>query len=217
MFIGNILFFWFEFYLYKGNQSPIFDNDFQLNNITLNVRDLTIRESPQSQRSNNNKNEQKDEAKEEINNDSNNNNNNDNENNASLIEKVLKRKENAVSKILILNGPFKFVRHPYLPIVLIWEFGYLLATGYWFEYISFILFMLLELVHINSIEKTMIFWYGNEYKNYSRNKNAFIPTCCGKYFCEMSIYGYQCCYFIKDYSRLEQHALYSEIDDQDQV
>eukprot|EP01084_Bolivina_argentea_P154527 269361_1 len=99
--------------------------------------------------------------------------------------------EKVIGKKLIISGPFQFVRHPIIPIMLCWELGYGLATGAWFEFLAFVSFVSIELFHIISIEKSLLYHYGKEYYEYMKNKNAFCPWICGR-ICEMGLFNQSC-------------------------
>lgn len=74
-----------------------------------------------------------------------------------------------------------------------WECGYGLATGAWFEWLAFVAFVAVELLHIVSIEKSLLYHYGKEYYDYMKDKSAFFPCKCGKYLgMEMGLFD-QCC------------------------
>eukprot|EP01084_Bolivina_argentea_P085668 154854_1 len=95
-------------------------------------------------------------------------------------------------KLLIQSGPFGYCRHPLIPILLVWEFGYGLATGAWFEFLAFIAFVSIELIHINTIEKSLLLKYGDQYYQYMQDKNAFLPGKCSTMCCEMGVYRNAC-------------------------
>ena len=102
------------------------------------------------------------------------------------------QEEDEDNRILVETGPYKYCRHPTIIIMLFWEFGYGLGTGAWFEFLAFIAFLSVELVHIKTIEKSLLLKYGDSYYQYMQNKNAFFPGFMGKYFCEMGVYINSC-------------------------
>ena len=97
-------------------------------------------------------------------------------------------------KQLITKGPYSCCRHPIYLIWAVWEFGYLLCTGHWFEYLSFTTFIFVEALRIDIIDKSLLYKYGQEYVDYViKTPMACFPTCIGEYCCNMSLAHCMCC------------------------
>ena len=167
--LGNILFIWIEIHLKKGYQSPWYNNDISFGRIDVNVIDLTVNTV-------NEDSGDEDEVEKQLDC------NNDADDGSDETEE----------KLLVKTGPFKYCRHPIILIMLCWEFGYGLSTGAWFEFLAFVAFVSVELIHINTIEKSLLHKYGKDYYQYMENKNAFIPGICGRYCCELGVYRNSC-------------------------
>eukprot|EP00483_Globobulimina_turgida_P012039 UN12061 len=95
---------------------------------------------------------------------------------------------------LVVVGPYKYCRHPIYLIWASWEFGYLLCTGHWFEYLSFTLFIFVEALRIDIIDKSLLYKYKQSYVDYvSRVNTSFFPFFIGKYCCSVDLAYCSCC------------------------
>eukprot|EP01084_Bolivina_argentea_P002666 4924_1 len=106
----------------------------------------------------------------------------------------LKNKQYWNNKELVMIGPYKYCRHPIYLVWASWEFGYLLCTGHWFEYLSFTLFIFVEALRIDIIDKSLLYKYKQTYVDYvTKLETAFVPFFIGKYCCSINLAYCMCC------------------------
>ena len=105
-----------------------------------------------------------------------------------------KNKEYWKDKPLLTEGPYKCCRHPIYLIWAMWEFGYLLISGAWFEYLSFTFFIVVEALRIDIIDKSLLYQYQQEYVDYVvKTPNFMFPIICGGYWCSLDLAYCTCC------------------------
>ena len=107
-----------------------------------------------------------------------------------------KNKEYWKDRPLLTDGPYKCCRHPIYLIWAMWEFGYLLCSGSWFEYLSFTTFIVVEALRVDIIDKSLLYKYQQQYVDYVvRTPNFMFPIICGGYWCSLDLAYCACCCF----------------------
>ena len=77
---------------------------------------------------------------------------------------------------LVIEGPYKFIRHPMYAAIFLIGTGVSLLSANWIVALSYMLPAIsLYLVRISDEEKMMIEWFGDEYQEYMRMTGRLIP------------------------------------------
>ena len=107
---------------------------------------------------------------------------------------------------LVTSGPYSVCRHPIYLIWASWEFGYLLITGHWFEYLSFTFFIFVEALRVDIIDKSLLYKYQQEYVDYAVNRpNALFPSACCGNRCSIDLaYCSCCCCLVKRWDQYQR-------------
>jgi protein-S-isoprenylcysteine O-methyltransferase Ste14 len=89
----------------------------------------------------------------------------------NLTDTVVTRREHT----LIMDGPYRWVRHPFYDLVLLWTVSLSLVTGNWLlAMLGFSAFAMM-VVRTRIEEEKLIERFGDEYRTYMKQTGRFFP------------------------------------------
>jgi protein-S-isoprenylcysteine O-methyltransferase Ste14 len=79
-------------------------------------------------------------------------------------------------KLLVIIGPYKYIRNPMIGAVLLILLGEVIITGSVFLFSWFAIFLIINIIYfIYSEEPALVKRFGNNYKKYKKTVPMFIP------------------------------------------
>lgn len=79
-------------------------------------------------------------------------------------------------KLLVIIGPYKYIRNPMIGAVLLILLGEVIITGSVFLFSWFVIFLIINIIYfIYSEEPALVKRFGNNYKKYKKTVPMFIP------------------------------------------
>jgi protein-S-isoprenylcysteine O-methyltransferase Ste14 len=90
----------------------------------------------------------------------------------NLTDTVVTRREHT----LVTSGPYRWVRHPFYDVVLLWAVSLSLVTANWlFAVLGFSVFAMM-VVRTRIEEQKLIERFGDEYRTYMKRTGRFFPS-----------------------------------------
>jgi protein-S-isoprenylcysteine O-methyltransferase Ste14 len=89
----------------------------------------------------------------------------------NLTDTVVTRREHT----LVTHGPYRWIRHPFYDVVLLWAVSLSLVTANWLLAVLGLSVFAMMVVRTRTEEKKLIERFGNEYRSYMGRTGRFFP------------------------------------------
>jgi protein-S-isoprenylcysteine O-methyltransferase Ste14 len=89
----------------------------------------------------------------------------------NLTDTVVTRREHT----LVMNGPYRWVRHPFYVSGALFVLGTSLIAANWFLFVGGILFVVLIVIRTRTEEEKLLARFGESYRAYMERTGRFVP------------------------------------------
>jgi protein-S-isoprenylcysteine O-methyltransferase Ste14 len=89
----------------------------------------------------------------------------------NLTDTVVTRREHT----LVMNGPYRWVRHPFYVSGALFVLGTSLIAANWFLFVGGVLFVVLIIIRTRTEEEKLLARFGESYRAYMVRTGRFVP------------------------------------------